>query len=177
MFKDIGLFDLIRILYPDFEIHISTQASVMNSYGTRYFEENGAHRVVLARENTLEEIQNICRQTNLEIEVFVHGAMCVCYSGQCLMSSMIGKRSGNRGQCAQPCRLQYQLLKDGQSLPEKHPYLLSPKDIMTIEYLGELIEAGVSSLKIEGRMKRPEYVASVIRAYRQAIDAYIKIKK
>lgn len=175
--QDIGLFDLIRTFYPDFEIHISTQASVMNSYGTRYFEENGAHRVVLARENTLEEIQNICRQTNLEIEVFVHGAMCVCYSGQCLMSSMIGKRSGNRGQCAQPCRLQYQLLKDGQSLPEKHPYLLSPKDIMTIEYLGELIEAGVSSLKIEGRMKRPEYVASVTRAYREAIDAYYQNKK
>ena len=175
--QDIGLFDLVRSLYPDFEVHISTQASVMNSYGSRYFEEKGAHRVVLARENTLEEIQNICHQTNLEIEVFVHGAMCVCYSGQCLMSSMIGKRSGNRGQCAQPCRLQYQLLKDGQPLPEKYPYLLSPKDIMTIEHLGELIEAGVSSLKIEGRMKRPEYVASVTRAYRQAIDAYYQNKK
>lgn len=170
--QDIGLFDLVRSLYPDFEIHMSTQASVMNAYGVRYFEKLGASRVVLARENTLEEIRLIRSQTNLEIEVFVHGAMCVCYSGQCLMSSMIGKRSGNRGQCAQPCRLQYQFLKDGNVLPNKYPFLLSPKDIMTIDCVDKLIEAGVSSLKIEGRMKRPEYVASVTRAYRQAIDAY-----
>lgn len=175
--QDIGLFDLVRSLFPDFEIHMSTQASIMNSYGVHYFEKCGASRVVLARENTIEEIQRICRQTDIEIEVFVHGAMCVCYSGQCLMSSMIGKRSGNRGQCAQPCRLQYQLLKDGKTLPERYPFLLSPKDMMTIEHIDSLIEACVSSLKIEGRMKRPEYVASVTRAYRQAIDAYYQKKK
>ncbi len=175
--QDIGLFDIVRTLYPDFEIHMSTQSSIMNLYGVDYFEKCGAARVVLARENTLEEIQHICQKTSIDIEVFVHGAMCVCYSGQCLMSSMIGKRSGNRGQCAQPCRLPYRLLKDNQVLPEKYPFLLSPKDMMTIEHVGSLIEAGVSSLKIEGRMKRPEYVASVTRAYRQAIDAYYARQK
>ena len=175
--QDVGLFDIVRTLYPDFEIHMSTQSSIMNHYGVNYFEKCGASRVVLARENTLEDIQSICQNTSIEIEVFVHGAMCVCYSGQCLMSSMIGKRSGNRGQCAQPCRLPYQLLKDDQVLPEKYPFILSPKDMMTIEHLGALIEAGVSSLKIEGRMKRPEYVASVTRAYRQAIDAFYEHKK
>lgn len=175
--QDVGLFDIVRTLYPDFEIHMSTQSSIMNHYGVNYFEKCGASRVVLARENTLEDIQSICQNTSIEIEVFVHGAMCVCYSGQCLMSSMIGKRSGNRGQCAQPCRLPYQLLKDDQVLPEKYPFILSPKDMMTIEHVGALIEAGVSSLKIEGRMKRPEYVASVTRAYRQAIDAFYEHKK
>ena len=177
--SDPGVFMIAREVCPEIDIHISTQANNTN-YGTYNFWYNlGAKRVVTARELSMKEIKEIREHIpdDMEIETFVHGAMCVCYSGQCLMSSMIGKRSGNRGQCAQPCRLQYQLLKDGQSLPEKHPYLLSPKDIMTIEYLGELIEAGVSSLKIEGRMKRPEYVASVTRAYRQAIDAYYQNKK
>ena len=103
---------MVRSFYPDFEIHISTQASVMNKYGVQFFEKIGASRVVLARENSVEEIQDICSSTSLDIEVFVHGALCVCYSGQCLLSSFIGKRSGNRGECAQPCRLKYRLLQD-----------------------------------------------------------------
>lgn len=175
--QDIGLFHIVRKRYPDFEIHMSTQASLMNKGAVAYFEEQGASRVVLARENTIEEIQDICASTSLDIEVFVHGAMCVCYSGQCLMSSVIGKRSGNRGQCAQPCRLKYKFMKNNEILKEKYPYLLSPKDMMTIEHIGELIEAGVHSFKIEGRMKRPEYVGSVVKAYRKAIDEYLHKQK
>lgn len=175
--QDIGLFDVIHQRYPDFEIHMSTQASIMNHYGAKYFEEKGASRIVLARENTLAEIQSVCENTKLDVEVFVHGALCVCYSGQCLMSSFIGKRSGNRGACAQPCRLNYQLAKDGQLLPQTTPYLLSPKDLMTIEHIGDLIDAGVYSFKIEGRMKKPEYVASVVKAYRKAIDLHLQKKK
>ena len=170
--QDIGLFDVVKHAYPDFEIHMSTQSSIMNNSAVQYFDQIGASRVVLARENTLLEIKDICQSTKLEIEVFIHGAICICYSGQCLMSSMIGKRSGNRGACAQPCRLQYQLVEDGKILENKIPFLLSPKDMMTIEHIPELIEAGVTSLKIEGRMKRPEYVASVVKAYRHAIDNY-----
>ncbi|MBS5112483.1 MAG: U32 family peptidase [Coprobacillus cateniformis] len=175
--QDIGLFDIVRQCFPDFDVHMSTQSTIMNPYAAHYFEQLGATRIVLARENTIEEIRDICQSTSLEVEVFVHGAMCVCYSGQCLMSSMIGKRSGNRGACAQPCRLQYRLEKDGQLLENKIPYLLSPKDMMTIEHIGLLIEAGVTSFKIEGRMKRPEYVASVVKAYRHAIDSYLAKKK
>lgn len=171
--QDIGLFDIVRNTYPDFEIHMSTQASIMNQYGAQYFEKRGAKRIVLARENTIEEIKEICSDTSLDVEVFVHGALCVCYSGQCLMSSFIGKRSGNRGECAQPCRLNYQLMKDDHILENDKPYLLSPKDLMTIHHIGELIQAGVYSFKIEGRMKRPEYVGSVVRAYRKAIDQYL----
>jgi len=170
--QDLGLFYIVKNRYPDFEIHISTQASVMNVYSARYFEKQGAGRVVLARENTIEEIKEITENTDIEVEAFIHGAMCVCYSGQCLMSSMIGKRSGNRGQCAQPCRLEYKLKKDNEIFKDKSLFLLSPKDLMTIDHIGELIEAGVTSLKIEGRMKRPEYVASVVKAYRKAIDHY-----
>ena len=171
--QDIGLFQVVHQRYPDFEIHMSTQASIMNQYAVQYFEELGASRVVLARENTIGEISQICKNTHLDIEVFIHGALCVCYSGQCLMSSFIGKRSGNKGACAQPCRLQYKLLKDGQELDEKYPFLLSPKDLMTINDIGQLIDAGVTSFKIEGRMKRPEYVGAVVKSYRQAIDSYL----
>lgn len=171
--QDIGLFDIIKARYSDFEIHMSTQASLMNAAGAQYFEKQGASRVVLARENNLEEIRNICQSTSLEVEVFVHGALCICYSGQCLMSSMIGKRSGNRGACAQPCRLQYRILKDGKAQKQETPFLLSPKDLMSIYHIGELINAGVTSFKIEGRMKKPEYVASVVKAYRKAIDAHL----
>ena len=174
--QDLGLFYIVKNRYPDFEIHMSTQASVMNKFSAKYFEKEGAQRVVLARENTLEEIKEIIDYTNIEIEVFVHGALCVCYSGQCLMSSMIGKRSGNRGECAQPCRLQYQLKKDNETLNNK-AFLLSPKDLNTIDKIGELIDAGVTSFKIEGRMKKPEYVGAVVNAYRKAIDAYIFSQK
>ncbi|MCD8027543.1 MAG: DUF3656 domain-containing protein [Erysipelotrichaceae bacterium] len=170
--QDLGLFLLVRNTYPDFEIHMSTQASLMNVQGVQYFDKLGAKRVVLARENTLDEIKEIIHNTHIEIEVFVHGALCVSYSGQCLMSSMIGQRSGNRGECAQPCRLQYRLMQDNKLLENKYPYMLSPRDLMTIDNIDHLIESGIHSLKIEGRMKKPEYVASTVLAYRKAIDAY-----
>lgn len=175
--QDIGLFYLVKNRYKDFAIHMSTQASVMNKQAAKYFEKQGADRVVLARENTLSEIKEIASYTQIELEVFVHGALCVSYSGQCLMSSMIGKRSGNRGACAQPCRLNYSLEEDGKILSHCVPYLLSPKDLMTIDHIGELIEVGVTSFKIEGRMKRPEYVGAVVKAYRKAIDLYFENKK
>ena len=171
--QDMGLINYIQTYFPEFEIHLSTQTSIRNLAGVQYFENRKISRVVLARENTLEEIKKICQHTDLEIEVFVHGALCMSYSGQCLMSSMIAKRSGNKGACGQPCRLAYQLEKDDQILNEKPAYLLSPKDLCTIEHIGDLIEAGVTSFKIEGRMKRPEYVAVVVKNYRQAIDEYL----
>lgn len=174
--QDIGLCYIVRRLYPDFDIHMSTQASVFNHHGVLFFQELGVKRVVLARENTIEEIKSICQNTSIDIEIFVHGAICISYSGQCLMSSMIGKRSGNRGECAQPCRLTYQLLCDGQPLNHNIPYLLSPKDLMSVDHIDQIIESGVHSLKIEGRMKRPEYVASVVKTYRKAIDLYYKKK-
>ena len=138
-------------------------------------QELGFTRVVLSRELSLKEIRHICSHCQVEIEVFMHGALCVCYSGQCLMSSMIGGRSGNRGRCAQPCRLPYDLVdeKGRDVLGDKAgKYLLSPRDMNTIDILPELIEAGVASLKIEGRMKRPEYVATVVSTYRGAIDRH-----
>ncbi|MCD7894146.1 MAG: DUF3656 domain-containing protein [Erysipelotrichaceae bacterium] len=170
--QDFGLFSLVHQIYPDFELHMSTQASIMNKQAAKFFEKKGAKRVVLARENTLNEIKEIIDNTQIEVEIFVHGALCVCYSGQCLMSSMIGKRSGNRGDCAQPCRLRYRLMQNDNLLEDKYPYLLSPRDLNTIDYVSQFIEVGVHSLKIEGRMKKPEYVASTVFSYRQAIDAY-----
>lgn len=171
--QDLGLMHLIHERYPDFAIHASTQASIHSLAGVKALETQGVKRVVLARENTLEEIRSICENTNLEIEAFVHGALCMCYSGQCLMSSMIGKRSGNRGKCAQPCRLRYKLHSDKERLNTYPSYLLSAKDICTIDHIGEFIDAGVTSFKIEGRMKKPEYVSAVVKAYRKAIDAYL----
>lgn len=171
--QDLGLFHLVKKRYNDFEIHMSTQASVMNKYSADYFKNQGASRVVLARENTIDEIREIAEYTDIELEVFVHGALCMGYSGQCLMSSMIGKRSGNRGQCAQPCRLEYRLKRDDNILENENCFLLSPKDLMTIDHIGELIDVGVTSFKIEGRMKKPEYVAAVVKAYRKAIDNYL----
>lgn len=171
--QDIGLFDQVRKYYPDFEIHMSTQASIHNLEGVQYFERLGASRVVLARENTIDEIRSICKHANIELEVFIHGALCMSYSGQCLMSSLINKRSGNQGKCGQPCRLKYQLEKDGKLLDHKEQYLLSMKDLCTIDHIGELIDAGVTSFKIEGRMKRPEYVATIVKQYRNAIDHHL----
>lgn len=174
--QDLGLMGLIHQTYPDLEIHVSTQASIHQLSGVNALAKQGATRVVLARENTLEEIKEICQNTDLEIEVFVHGALCMSYSGQCLMSSLIGKRSGNRGKCAQPCRLAYKLRKDHKILDPVPYYLLSAKDICVLENIQDFIDAGVTSFKIEGRMKRPEYVASVVKGYRKAIDAYIQDK-
>ena len=170
LIQDIGLLKLVHERYPDMEIHISTQMSVLSLESLRYFEELGVSRVVLARENTIEEIKYICANTSLEIEVFAHGALCVGYSGQCLMSSMIGKRSGNRGACAQPCRLPYSLEEDGRIIDTS--YLMSTMDLCTSEHISDYIKAGVASLKIEGRMKRPEYVAAVTQVYAKAIAHY-----
>lgn len=163
--QDIGVFYEIRRRFPDLDIHASTQMTITGAEGARFLQECGAVRVVPARELSLEEIRHIKRETGMEIECFVHGALCYCYSGQCLLSSMIGGRSGNRGQCAQPCRLPY--TAEGEK-----GYLLSLKDICTLELIPDLIEAGIDSFKIEGRMKRPEYVAGVTSIYRKYVDLY-----
>lgn len=173
--QDMGLCSLIKKYFPEIEIHMSTQASVRNIEGVRYFADQNIDRVVLAREMNISEIKAICQNCPIDIEVFVHGALCMSYSGQCLMSSMIAKRSGNKGECGQPCRLPYSLLEDGKNI-ENQKYLLSPMDLCTIEKVPELIEAGIKSFKIEGRMKRPEYVGEVVKAYRQAIDHYFAQK-
>lgn len=170
--QDAGLISLIRDVYPNFELHASTQMTVHNGEGALYFKEKGMQRIVLSRELSLDEIKYISKDLGIETEIFVHGALCVCYSGQCLMSSMIGGRSGNRGRCAQPCRMQYTL--KGEILGEKKGYLLSPKDTCLIEDIDSIIKSGTSSLKVEGRMKKPEYVAGVTRNYRKSIDKVLK---
>lgn len=175
--QDMGLYHLIKNNFPDIEIHMSTQASVRNIEGVRYFEEQQVDRVVLAREMSIKEISEICHNCDIDIEVFVHGALCMSYSGQCLMSSMIAKRSGNKGECGQPCRLPYQLKEDDKVVSLQDRYLLSPKDLCSIENIDQLIEAGIKSFKVEGRMKRPEYVGEVIKAYRKAIDTYFSKQK
>lgn len=173
--QDLGVARVAHETVPNLPLHASTQMSVSSLEGVRALAELGFTRVVLARELSLKEIRHICAHAPVEIETFMHGALCVCYSGQCLMSSMIGGRSGNRGRCAQPCRLPYTLVDEkGQDVlgDKAGSYLLSPRDLSTIDVIPDLIEAGVSSLKIEGRMKRPEYVATVVRTYREAIDTY-----
>lgn len=169
--QDIGMVDLVRKLYPNLEIHISTQMHVHNLEGVKFFEEMGLKRVVLARETSIDVIRNIKKNSNVDIEVFVHGALCVSYSGQCLMSSLIGGRSGNRGACAGCCRLPYDLISDGKKV-NRDKYLISTKDLMTLNHIGDLIESGIDSFKIEGRMKRPEYVYLIVSLYRKAIDSY-----
>lgn len=172
--QDLGAARLAQLVAPDLPLHASTQMTVNNLAGVLALQELGFSRVVLSREVTLKDIIHICRNSDVEIEVFAHGALCVCYSGQCLMSSMIGGRSGNRGRCAQPCRLPYTLVDKNNNnvLKDAGQYLLSPRDMNTLELIPEFIEAGVVSLKLEGRMKKPEYVAVVVDAYRQKIDSY-----
>lgn len=165
--QDMGVLNVVRQYFPDMDIHASTQMMVTGVNGAQFLKENGAVRVVPAREISLEEVRNIKSVTGMEMECFVHGALCYCYSGQCLLSSLIGGRSGNRGQCAQPCRLPYTV--DGEK-----GYLLSLKDICTLDIIPDLIEAGIDSFKIEGRMKRPEYVAGVTSIYRKYVDLYLK---
>ena len=166
--QDLGLAKKIIKLYPDLEVHSSTQMTVYNLDGVKKIKELGFSRCVLARELSLEEIEYICKNTSIDIEVFIHGALCICYSGQCLMSSLIGGRSGNRGKCAGTCRLPYSLLKDGKEIDKG--YLLSSKDVCTLDILPQLISAGVKSFKIEGRMKSKEYVGIVTSIYRKYID-------
>lgn len=167
--QDIGMLDLVRKTYPNLEIHASTQMHIHNLEGAKFLEEINIKRCVLARETSIDEIKYIKENSNIELEIFVHGALCVSYSGQCLMSSMIGNRSGNRGTCAQTCRKKYKLFKDKEL---GDGYLISPKDLFTVNSINQLIEIGVSSLKIEGRMKRPEYVYEIVKIYRDAIDEY-----
>ncbi|MEG1505078.1 MAG: DUF3656 domain-containing protein, partial [Lachnospiraceae bacterium] len=165
--QDVGVLEFIKERFPDLPIHASTQMTITNVAGAKFLEEQGVERVVPARELNLTEIREIAEHTGLEVECFVHGALCYCYSGQCLFSSLVGGRSGNRGQCAQPCRLPYQV--EGEKNPS---YLLSLKDICTLQMIPEMVKAGITSFKIEGRMKKPEYVAIVTAMYRKYLDLY-----
>ncbi len=209
--QDFGVFRFLKHAFPDLPLHASTQMTVASADGVKLLHQMGAERVVLSRELSLDEIRRIHAQCDMELEVFVHGALCYCYSGKCLMSSMIGGRSGNRGRCAQPCRLPYDLYLSaadarkaspashapvrkhgaGRRQPERtgrladagsggrvnqagENYLLSPRDICTLRLIPDLAEAGVSSLKIEGRMKSPEYAAGVTAMYRKYLDLYLE---
>ena len=163
--QDMGVLCFLRRQFPGLKLHASTQMTITGAYGAAYLRELGCERIVPARELSLQEIKEIKRHVPIEIEAFIHGAMCYCYSGQCLMSSMIGGRSGNRGRCAGPCRLPYRVAG-------KEGYYLSLKDMNMSEHIPELIEAGIDSFKIEGRMKKPEYVAGVVSVYRKYIDRY-----
>ena len=167
--QDLGLAKLLIDNFPDLPLHASTQMSVHNLEGVKKLEALGYKRVVLSRELPISEIEHICKNTSVEIECFVHGALCISYSGQCLFSSSIGGRSGNRGSCAQPCRLPYTLLENKDKEIDSG-YLLSPRDLCGLEHLPQLIKSGITSFKIEGRMKKPEYVATVTRIYRKYID-------
>jgi putative protease len=170
--QDVGICRLIRRLSPDFPIHASTQMTITSAVGVEFARNIGCNLVVLARECSVKEIEKIQNlNSQLPLEVFIHGALCVAYSGQCLTSEALGGRSANRGECAQACRMPYKLLCDGQLVPlGDRKYLLSPRDLSGLEVLPELIRAGVTSLKIEGRLKTPEYVANITRIYRQALD-------
>ncbi|MBE6022735.1 MAG: U32 family peptidase [Cellulosilyticum sp.] len=167
--QDLGIAHMVRKYFPKLRMHASTQMSAHSIEDVLFLKELGFKRVVLAREMQLKEIKEIIDTCDIEIETFVHGALCYSYSGQCLMSSFIGGRSGNRGRCAQTCRMRYSLKEDGKVL-NKEDYLLSLKDICSIEFIPELLEAGIHSFKIEGRMKSPEYVASVVGTYRKYVD-------
>ena len=184
--QDFGVFHFLRKTFPLLPLHASTQMTITGPDGVKLLQEMGAERVVLSRELSLQEILSIRAVTDVELETFVHGALCYCYSGKCLMSSMIGGRSGNRGRCAQPCRLPWDLYEAEsdaragrkQNAPSMNrrseQYLLSPKDICTLRLLPDLIDAGIASLKIEGRMKSPEYAAGVTAMYRRYIDLYLE---
>ena len=172
--QDVGLAQVLMKLFPDLPIHASTQMTIHNLEGVQELEKLGYSRAVLSRELSIQEIEYICSNSNIEIETFIHGALCISYSGQCLFSSMVGGRSGNRGRCAQPCRLPYELIEEKaeshkQSIIDKG-YLLSPRDLCALDFLPKLINAGVKCFKIEGRLKSPEYVATVTRIYRKYID-------
>lgn len=171
--QDIGIAGIIKKYFPNLKISASTQMTIHNTEGVELMKELGYSRIVLARELSEKEITKICSiKGDAEIEGFIHGALCVCYSGRCLMSSFIGGRSGNRGRCAQPCRMEYSLYKNGNAI--KKGYLLSPKDISTINVIDRVLKTGVDSLKIEGRMKSPEYVYQVVSTYRKYIDSKSK---
>lgn len=172
--QDMGVMEFIKTHFPNLPIHTSTQMTITNVEGARLLKEQGVERVVTAREMSLEEIQRIHDEVGVELESFIHGALCYCYSGQCLFSSIIGGRSGNRGRCAQPCRLSYEVLQGEKSLTGHHATpILSLKDMCTLPFLYELADHGVYSFKIEGRMKTPEYAAGVVSIYRKYMDSYL----
>lgn len=171
--QDLGVFEFIRKHFPDLPIHASTQMTITGSYGAIFLKNQGASRIVPAREISLEEIRDIDKKSDIEIECFVHGALCYSYSGQCLMSSMIGGRSGNRGRCAQTCRLPYDVYDDEKKLNKSDERnLLSCKDLCSLDILPDIIDAGIDSLKIEGRMKAPRYTAGVVSIWRKYLDLY-----
>lgn len=178
--SDPGVYRIAKTVVPDLHIHISTQANNTNWSSVLFWQDLGASRVVLARENSLEDIKAIRKKVEIELEAFIHGAMCISYSGRCLLSNYFTGRDANRGQCAQPCRWKYSLVEEsrpGQYFPvfedEKGTYIFNSKDLCLLAYLPDLIQSGLDSFKIEGRMKSVHYVASVIKVYREAIDAYI----
>lgn len=175
--QDMGVLYFVHENFPELPIHASTQMNITGAYGAQMMLDAGCSRIVTARELSFAEIADIYEKTGAEIESFVHGALCYCYSGQCLLSSMIGGRSGNRGRCAQPCRLPYELIDNNESLlmeeKKRESYLLSPKDLCTVDFIPRLIQSGVYSFKIEGRMKQAEYAAGVTAIYRKYIDQYV----
>lgn len=177
LIQDLGMLDLVRKTYPNLEVHASTQMHIHNLDGVKVLEKLGIKRAVLARETSIDTIKYIKENSNIELEVFVHGALCVSYSGECLMSKFIGGRSGNRGECAGACRLSYDVVDDKNNILNKNKYPISTKDLNTIYYIDKLIESGASSLKIEGRMKSREYVYMVVKLYRDTIDNYYKTGK
>ena len=169
--QDVGILKMVREIAPGMEIHASTQMSVTNVDGVRLAQSLGASRVTLARELSLDEIRAIRAETDCELEIFVHGALCVAYSGQCFSSEAWGGRSANRGQCAQACRLPYEMIVDGERKPLADArYLLSPGDLYALEQIPEIVQIGIAAIKIEGRYKDSDYVALTTRAYRQAVD-------
>ena len=175
--QDLGMLDLVHKTFPNLELHASTQMHIHNLDGVVMAKKLGVKRTVLARETPIEVIREIKKNVDMDLEIFAHGALCVSYSGQCLFSSLIGNRSGNRGSCVGSCRLPYKIVDDSDKQVSHGNYPISMKDLNTLEYVGELIEAGVSSLKIEGRMKSPEYVYTVTKLYRMAIDSYYETGK
>ena len=183
LITDVGLISLCKKVAPELKIHLSTQANTLNKYAVKFWGELGLERVVLARELSLFEIKEISEfNPETQLEAFVHGAMCISYSGRCLLSNYFNGRDANRGECVQACRWQYELReksKNGEFFPieedERGSYILNSKDLNMIEHIDEMAEAGVCSLKIEGRMKSEYYLATVINAYRRAIDEYYKI--
>lgn len=172
--QDLGMLDLVRQTFPNLEVHASTQMHIHNLDGASFMEKLGVKRVVLARETSISKIKEIKEKTNIDIEIFIHGALCVSYSGQCLMSSLIGNRSGNRGTCAGSCRQSYSIVDENNNIILNNKYPLSMKDLCSLENLKILLDIGVTSLKIEGRMKSSSYVYTVVKLYRLAIDSYYK---
>ncbi|MBR3173318.1 MAG: U32 family peptidase [Eubacterium sp.] len=175
--QDVGVLLFVKKHFPNLKIHASTQMTISGKETVKWLKDLGAERVVLPRELSIDEIKDL-KGTDIEIESFVHGALCYCYSGQCLLSSFIGGRSGNRGRCAQPCRLPYDVIYDGMLINESdEKYILSPKDICALYLLPDIIDAGVTSLKIEGRMKKKEYVCGVVSIYRKYLDMFLNGEK